>query len=88
MDNKEYTLTRSDYAKSLGISVDTLKKRMKRNRGNFDYITVQKFESITDKKRKNRSFDGQYDLILDKLYKITEKDIISKEEINQPITNS
>ena len=41
MDNKEYTLTRSDYAKSLGISVDTLKKRMKRNRDKFDYITVQ-----------------------------------------------
>ena len=41
MDNKEYTLTRSDYAKRLGISVDTLKKRMKRNRDKFDYITVQ-----------------------------------------------
>ena len=32
--------------------------------------------------------EEKYDLILDKLYKITEKDIISKEEINHPITNS
>jgi|TARA_R100001086_G_scaffold249902_1_gene191713 hypothetical protein len=41
MVNKDYTLSRSEYAKSLGISVDTLKKRMKRNRNQFDYITVQ-----------------------------------------------
>ena len=31
--------------------------------------------------------EEKYDLILDKLYKITEKDIISKEEINHPISN-
>lgn len=33
--------------------------------GDGNYITVHKFESITDKKRKDRSKDGQYDLILD-----------------------
>ena len=30
-----------------------------------DYITVHRFESITEEKRKNRSKDGQYDIILD-----------------------
>jgi hypothetical protein len=33
--------------------------------GDGDYITVHKFESITEEKRKNRSQDGQYELILD-----------------------
>lgn len=32
--------------------------------GDGDYITVHRFESITEEKRKNRSQDGQYDLIL------------------------
>ena len=30
---------------------------------NGDYITVHKFESITEQKRKDRSADGQYDII-------------------------
>ena len=46
-------------------------------------VTVQKSANyITDKEKK------MFDLIFDKLFVITEDDIISNEEINHPITNS
>ena len=46
-------------------------------------VTIQKSVNyITDKEKK------EFDLIFDKLFVITEDDIISNEEINHPITNS
>ena len=45
-------------------------------------VTVQKSVNyITDKEKK------EFDLIFDKLFVITEDDIISNEEINQPISD-
>ena len=45
-------------------------------------VTVQKSANyITDKEKK------EFDLIFDKLFVITEDDIISNEEINHPISN-
>ena len=45
-------------------------------------VTVQKSANyITDKEKK------MFDLIFDKLFVITEDDIISNEEINHPISN-
>ena len=45
-------------------------------------VTVQKSANyITDKEKK------EFDLIFDKLFVITEYDIISNEEINHPITD-
>ena len=45
-------------------------------------VTVQKScNYITDKEKK------EFDLIFDKLFVITEDDIISNEEINHPISN-
>ena len=45
-------------------------------------VTVQKSVNyITDKEKK------EFDLIFDKLFVITEDDIISNEEINHPISN-
>jgi hypothetical protein len=38
MNNKNYNLTRSEFANTLGISVDTLKKRMKRGHLQDQYI--------------------------------------------------
>lgn len=45
-------------------------------------VTVQKSANyITDKEKK------EFDLIFDKLFDITEEDIISNEEINHPISD-
>ena len=45
-------------------------------------VTIQKSVNyITDKEKK------EFDLIFDKLFVITEDDIISNEEINHPISN-
>jgi len=45
-------------------------------------VTIQKSVNyITDKEKK------EFDLIFDKLFVITDDDIISNEEINHPISN-
>jgi len=46
-------------------------------------VTIQKSVNYITKKKKK-----EFDLIFDKLFVITEDDIISNEEINHPITNS
>ena len=59
------------------------KKYLTSNEYNKLVVTVQKSANyITDKEKK------EFDLIFEKLFVITEDDIISNEEINHPITNS
>ena len=59
------------------------KKYLTSNEYNKLVVTVQKSANyITDKEKK------EFDLIFEKLFVITDEDIISKEEINYPITNS
>ena len=59
------------------------KKYLTSSEYNSLVVTVQKSANyITDKEKK------MFDLIFDKLFVITEDDIISNEEINHPITNS
>ena len=59
------------------------KKYLTSQEYNSIVVTIQKSSNyITDKEKK------EFDLIFDKLFVITEDDIISNEEINHPITNS
>ena len=59
------------------------KKYLTSNEYNKLVVAVQKSgDYITDKEKK------EFDLIFEKLFVITEDDIISNEEINHPITNS
>ena len=59
------------------------KKYLTSQEYNSVVVTIQKSANyITDKEKK------MFDLIFDKLFVITEDDIISNEEINHPITNS
>tara|TARA_Y100000592_G_scaffold77867_1_gene122261 strand:+ start:275 stop:460 length:186 start_codon:yes stop_codon:yes gene_type:complete len=59
------------------------KKYLTSSEYNKIVVTIQKSVNyITDKEKK------EFDLIFDKLFVITEDDIISNEEINHPITNS
>jgi len=59
------------------------KKYLTSNEYNKLVVTVQKSaDYITDKEKK------EFDLIFEKLFVITEDDIILNEEINHPITNS
>jgi len=56
------------------------------------YLTSQEYNSIvvTIQKSSNYIIDKEkkeFDLIFDKLFVITEDDIISNEEINHPISN-
>ena len=58
------------------------KKYLTSQEYNSVIVTIQKSANyITDKEKK------MFDLIFDKLFVITEDDIISNEEINHPITN-
>jgi len=58
------------------------KKYLTSSEYNSLVITVQKSANyITDKEKK------MFDLIFDKLFVITDDDIISNEEINHPISN-
>ena len=58
------------------------KKYLSSSEYNRLVVTVQKSANyITDKEKK------EFDLIFDKLFVITEDDIISNEEINHPISN-
>ena len=58
------------------------KKYLTSSEYNSLVVTVQKSSNyITDKEKK------EFDLIFDKLFVITEDDIISNEEINHPISN-
>jgi len=58
------------------------KKYLTSSEYNSLVVTVQKSANyITDKEKK------MFDLIFDKLFVITEDDIISNEEINHPISN-
>ena len=58
------------------------KKYLTSQEYNSVVVTIQKSANyITDKEKK------MFDLIFDKLFVITEDDIISNEEINHPITN-
>tara|TARA_B100000424_G_scaffold35773_1_gene24181 strand:- start:34 stop:219 length:186 start_codon:yes stop_codon:yes gene_type:complete len=59
------------------------KKYLTSQEYNSIVVTIQKSSNyITDKEKK------EFDLIFDKLFVITDSDIISNEEINHPITNS
>tara|TARA_R100001460_G_scaffold24691_2_gene49547 strand:- start:1343 stop:1528 length:186 start_codon:yes stop_codon:yes gene_type:complete len=59
------------------------KKYLTSNEYNKIVVTIQKSVNyITDKEKK------EFDLIFEKLFVITDEDIISNEEINHPITNS
>ena len=59
------------------------KKYLTSQEYNSIVVTIQKSSNyITDKEKK------EFDLIFEKLFVITEDDIISNEEINHPITNS
>jgi len=59
------------------------KKYLTSNEYNKIIVTIQKSVNyITDKEKK------EFDLIFEKLFVITDEDIISNEEINHPITNS
>ena len=59
------------------------KKYLTSQEYNSIVVTIQKSSNyITDKEKK------EFDLIFDKLFVITDDDIISNEEINHPITNS
>tara|TARA_Y100000401_G_scaffold20627_1_gene13793 strand:+ start:554 stop:742 length:189 start_codon:yes stop_codon:yes gene_type:complete len=58
------------------------KKYLTSQEYNSVVVTIQKSANyITDKEKK------MFDLIFDKLFVITEDDIISNEEINHPISN-
>ena len=58
------------------------KKYLTSQEYNSVVVTIQKSANyITDKEKK------MFDLIFEKLFVITEDDIISNEEINHPITN-
>ena len=58
------------------------KKYLTSQEYNSIVVTIQKSANyITDKEKK------MFDLIFDKLFVITEDDIISNEEINHPISN-
>ena len=58
------------------------KKYLTSQEYNSIVVTIQKSSNyITDKEKK------EFDLIFDKLFVITEDDIISNEEINHPISN-
>tara|TARA_R100000329_G_scaffold81222_1_gene69325 strand:- start:408 stop:599 length:192 start_codon:yes stop_codon:yes gene_type:complete len=58
------------------------KKYLTSSEYNSVVVTIQKSANyITDKEKK------MFDLIFDKLFVITEDDIISNEEINHPISN-
>ena len=58
------------------------KKYLTSSEYNSLVVTVQKSANyITDKEKK------MFDLIFDKLFVITDDDIISNEEINHPISN-
>tara|TARA_R100001460_G_scaffold32831_1_gene64344 strand:- start:769 stop:963 length:195 start_codon:yes stop_codon:yes gene_type:complete len=57
------------------------KKYLTSQEYNSIVVTIQKSSNyITDKEKK------EFDLIFDKLFVITDDDIISNEEINHPIT--
>ena len=57
------------------------KKYLTSKEYNSIVVTIQKSSNyITDKEKK------EFDLIFDKLFVITDDDIISNEEINHPIT--
>jgi hypothetical protein len=59
------------------------KKYLTSQEYNSVVVTIQKSANyITDKEKK------MFDLIFEKLFVITDDDIISNEEINHPITNS
>ena len=58
------------------------KKYLTSSEYNSIVVTIQKSSNyITDKEKK------EFDLIFDKLFVITEDDIISNEEINHPISD-
>ena len=58
------------------------KKYLNSKEYNSIVVTIQKSSNyITDKEKK------EFDLIFDKLFVITEDDIISNEEINHPISD-
>ncbi len=58
------------------------KKYLTSQEYNSIVVTIQKSSNyITDKEKK------EFDLIFDKLFVITEDDIISNEEINHPISD-
>ena len=58
------------------------KKYLTSQEYNSVIVTIQKSSNyITDKEKK------EFDLIFDKLFVITDDDIISNEEINHPISN-
>mgnify|MGYP003128199457 FL=1 len=58
------------------------KKYLTSQEYNSIVVTIQKSSNyITDKEKK------EFDLIFDKLFVITDDDIISNEEINHPISN-
>ena len=58
------------------------KKYLTSQEYNSIVVTIQKSSNyITDKEKE------EFDLIFDKLFVITEDDIISNEEINHPISN-
>ena len=69
--------------KSYLIKLMNIKKKyLTSSEYNKIVVTIQKSVNyITDKEKK------EFDLIFDKLFVITEDDIISNEEINHPISN-
>ena len=57
------------------------------------YLNSQEYNSIVTTITNSSSYvtsleKKKFDLIFDKLFKITEDDFLKKEEINKPITNS
>ena len=57
------------------------------------YLNSQEYNSIVTTITTSSSYvtsleKKKFDLIFDKLFKITEDDFLKKEEINHPITNS
>ena len=57
------------------------------------YLNSQEYNSIVTTITNSSSYvtsleKKKFDLIFDKLFKITEDDFLKKEEINHPITNS
>jgi hypothetical protein len=57
------------------------------------YLTSQEYNSIVTTIVGSSNYitsleKKKFDLIFDKLFKITEDDFLKKEEINKPITNS
>ena len=57
------------------------------------YLTSQEYNSIITTIVKSSDYitsleKKKFDLIFDKLFKITEDDFLKKEEINHPISNS